>query len=135
MVLLIGNIVLLANFFIRPPNPEHGGPRNKIIEILHFNEEQISKYDLLIQKHQSDIQAAEKNLILAKNKLYSNLDESLDSLKLNQVLENQAVIEKIHYNHFQDIKELCTPEQQRYFKKLNKIIASLFNHRMKPNRK
>jgi hypothetical protein len=119
---------------MRPPHSKHEGPRNKIIAILHLDNQQIEKYDVLIRQHQTDIQNAEKDLIAAKNKLYSNLDQPIDTVLLNTVSEKQAAIEKIHYKHFQDIKKLCKPDQQVYFKQLNKKIASLFSHRMKPKK-
>lgn len=131
-VLIVGNLVLLANYFLRPPHPKHDGPRNEIITILHFDERQTAKYDVLIIQHQRAIQNAEKNLVQAKNKLYSNLEQPIDSSLLNGVLEKQAIIETIHYEHFQDIKKLCNPDQYVYFKQLDRKIASLFSHRMKP---
>lgn len=133
-VLLLGNIILLANYFMRPPHPKHEGPRNEIITILHFDNQQIEKYDVLIRQHQTDIRNAEKNLIAAKNRLYLNLDQPIDTVLLRNVSEKQAAVEKIHYKHFQDIKNLCKPDQQVYFKQLNKKIASLFSHRMRPRK-
>ncbi len=133
-VLLLGNIILLTNYFMRPPHLKHEGPRNEIIAILHFDNKQVEKYDVLIKQHQRDIRNAEKELITAKNKLYADLDQSIDTILLNDVSEKQAVIEKTHYKHFQDIKKLCKPEQQVYFKELNRKIALLFSHRMKPRK-
>lgn len=134
VVLLLGNILLIANYFMRPPHPRPEGPRNEIIEILHFDKQQIADYDKLIQKHQTDIGKAEKDLVQAKNKLYSDLDQQIDSVLLQEVLVQQAAIEKVHYNHFQDIKKLCKPNQMVYFEQLNKKIGSLFGHRMKPKK-
>lgn len=136
VILLLGNCVFIVDYLMKPPpRPKHEGPRDEIIAMLHFDQTQIEKYDLLIKQHQKDIRKAEKGLLEAKRKLYMNLDYPMDGMVLNTVLERQAAIEKIHYAHFQDIKSLCTSKQMVYFKELNKKIADLFSHRMKPPRR
>ena len=132
IVLFLGNCFFIADVLMRPPHPKHDGPRNEIITILHFDNQQIEKYDQLIKQHQKDIRNADRELIVAKNKLYKNLDQPLNDSLLQCVLDKQAKIEKIHFAHFQDIKSLCKSNQFVYFKQFNKKIADLFTHRMKP---
>jgi protein CpxP len=38
----------------------------------------------------------------------------------------QTYIERTHYKHFEDIKQLCKPNQQKDFEKLTQEIANLF---------
>ena len=135
IVLLLGNGFLIADFLMKPPPPKHDGPRDEIISMLHFDQTQIEKYDLLIKQHRKDIRASEKELMRAKNNLYKNLDQPLNDSLFQCVMDQEAKIEKIHYAHFQDIKSLCTAKQMVYFKELNKKIAALFSHRMKPPRR
>ena len=132
VVLLIGNGIFLADYLMKPPRPKHEGPRDEIIAMLHFDETQVEKYDQLIKQHRKDIRSTERELMQAKNNLYKNLDQPLNDSLFQNVMDREAKIEKIHYAHFQDIKSLCTTKQMVYFKELNKKIATLFSHRMKP---
>lgn len=134
-ILVLGNCFFIADYLMRPPHPKHDGPRDEIITMLHFDDQQIQKYDQLIKQHQKDIRHADCELITAKNNLYKNLDQPLNDSLLQRVLEKQSNIEKIHFAHFQDIKSLCKANQFIYFKEFNKKIADLFTHRMKPPRR
>ena len=135
VVLLIGNGIFTVDYLMKPPPPKHDGPRDEIIAMLHFDPTQVEKYDLLIQQHRKDIRSAERELMQAKNNLYKNLDQPLNDSLFQCVMDKESKIEKIHYAHFQDIKSLCTAKQMVYFRALNKKIATLFSHRMKPPKK
>ena len=50
-VLILINLTLMWLFFKQNNSSKKGGPRNMIIEALHFDDEQIRKYDLLIKDH------------------------------------------------------------------------------------
>ena len=139
--LLISNLVLAGFIVFRKPNhPDIDAPKRHIIKKLHFSEEQVKKYEPLIKKHREDIAAAEGEIMLLKNKLYSLLKEGenpagKDSL-INEIGKVQLRIETIHYNHFVDIKTLCNADQQTAFNELTSEIAGLFAHpRPKDNKK
>ncbi|MES2762069.1 MAG: hypothetical protein V4677_07680 [Bacteroidota bacterium] len=131
--LLISNIALII-FMIcnKPAHPKHLGPRNKIIEKLGFDEAQVKAYDKLIAWHQDEITKTEKEVMTLKNQLYSTLaadsqNSKKDSL-INELGKVQLRIETIHYKHFEDMKQLCTPDQQPAFNTMTKEIAALFAH-------
>lgn len=133
--LLISNILLVV-FMMKGrgpghgPPPHHGGPRDLIIERLHFDEAQIAKFETLIQEHHKNVTDEDQALMNIKNTLYDNLksDENkatTDSL-INAMTIIQNKIEHIHYSHFEDIKKLCKPEQIRYFNVLATELSHLF---------
>lgn len=131
--LLISNLLLLA-FIVLPQSSlkkEHRGPRNIIIKKLEFNETQIQEYDVLIDWHRSEVRKKEHQIMAFKNALYTNIVNSensefkKDSI-INLIAETQKEIEKIHYQHFQDIEALCTVKQKNLFKDLTTEIATLF---------
>lgn len=135
-VLLLLNGVLLFTLFqgVRPARPRFEGPRNEIIERLHFTPEQEVKYDALIRKHQQGIREQEALLIQKKNELYADLNRKDNDSIIEDLAQIQRNIEQIHLQHFREIEQVCTPEQKVYFKALQKEIAQLFARRMKPKR-
>ena len=128
-LMLIGYIVY--NKTDRPHKNRHPGPRNIIIEKLHFSQAQITQYDELIKWHRSEINKAQEVLMSCKNKLYTTLaenanDSTLKKSCIEDIAAAQRNIELIHYKHFEDIKKLCNSEQEQYYKLLTDEIAELF---------
>jgi hypothetical protein len=129
--LVVSNIALIVFMvYNKPPRPKHFGPRNIIIDKLDFNAEQVKTYDQLIKWHQDEITKTEKDIMVFKNKLYSNLSSDVnnqvnDSL-ISELGKVQMRVENIHYKHFQDIRQLCNPDQKQAFNRLTEEIASLF---------
>lgn len=129
ILLLLSNLLLAAFIYLRRP-PRHEGPRNVIIEQLHFDKSQVAQYDQLIQAHRDSISAKERDLLRIKNELYAYLIIDEDTAKseflLGALNATQLQIERIHYRHFRDIKTLCRPDQSIYFEQLTQEIAGLF---------
>ena len=141
IVLLLTNIALVSFILLMKPKPPRGeGPRNIIIEKLHFDRNQILKYDKLIFVHRAKIKKKEKEIIELKNALYMQLlvdsnQQFIDSLSI-KIGSVQTEIENIHYRHFEDIHQLCNDEQEKYYAELVKEIAKLFSmHRRPPPHK
>jgi len=133
--LLISNIALVAFIFFAPHRrPAHEGPRDIIIERLHFDPKQVEEYDRLITAHRKSIREKEGEMLLLKNRLYGSLTSG-DTIA-NDSLESgigsiQIQIEKIHYAHFNDIGKLCNADQKAEFEKLITDIAELFGRPMR----
>lgn len=130
--LMLTNLMLLIVMFGKEPHhPPRKMPREVIIEELGFNENQISKYDVLITSHRSQINKADIHLRNLKNELYqllnSDKDITLERDSLIAAINNiQKEIEYIHFEHFKDIKYLCSDEQKIKFEELSKNLARLF---------
>ncbi|RZJ50169.1 MAG: hypothetical protein EOO19_03815 [Chryseobacterium sp.] len=132
--LLISNLLLVAFILTKKPR-EHSGPRNLIIERLHFDENQVQQYDELIRQHRMQITEKEHKMMTLKTQYYS-------FLKNNNQKNNDSLIpaigmvsmetEKINFKHFQDIKKICHPDQIKYFDDLINDFESLFAPGPKP---
>ncbi|WP_341903292.1 hypothetical protein [Fluviicola taffensis] len=133
VVLLLSNALFIYKWWMAPER-RHRGPRNEIIEKLHFDEGQVLKYDALIRGHRKAIEGAEHQLQNQKQHLYSNLEAPFSDSILNEILKVEAKIEHIHFNHFKDIEKLCRPDQKKQFKELNREIAHLFSPGNGPKR-
>ncbi|MBU0696885.1 MAG: hypothetical protein KKE39_10245 [Bacteroidetes bacterium] len=136
VILLILNFGTLTFLFTKkPPHPlkfEQEGPKKIIIERLGFDKQQIEKYELLIKNHQQAIEKLQKEIKESKNELYATLvtsDTSNVELLEKEISYLQLEIEKTHYQHFQDIKILCKPNQLIKFNDLALDLAKLFKPR------
>jgi protein CpxP len=49
-----------------------------------------------------------------------------------QIASNQTGIERLHYNHFIDIKKLCIPEQLEDYNALTIELAQIFGPKLPP---
>ena len=145
-LLLIGLLIisnLATVFFVmqkRNYKPYNDGPKKIIIEKLAFDKEQTVAYEKLIDQHKKDIRTNDQKIIQLKKELYSlllegNTKQKIDSLTI-EIGRTQQEIERIHLNHFKDIKTICTPEQMPNFDLLVGELAILFNkksHQKKTN--
>ena len=129
--LLISNVLLISFFFFNK-HDENSGPRKIIIERLHFDQSQLTQYDRLISDHRRNIAEQEHHEIDLKTRYYvllnqSNTSKIADSLvqEIGKVSMNK---EKINFNHFQDIKKICHPNQVQDFNNLINDFEKLFNH-------
>ncbi len=125
-----------------PMHPQHvgqkgEGPKQIIIERLHFDEMQQKDYELLIVVHRKETD----DLHEASKKLHDELFSLLKGVTINQrqsdslVLEianNQKAIENLNFDHFNAIKKLCTGEQVGYFNELVDELGKLFAPKGRP---
>jgi hypothetical protein len=136
--LVLLNIGMVA-FLLSGKMPPHKGegPRKIIIERLRFDQKQVADYEKLIQKHRDDIRQKESELMAARQAIYNQLlgeDLSKKDSLTAQVGHLQTAVEQIHFAHFQDIKNLCRPDQKADFDALVGDLAQYFS-REKPSQK
>jgi hypothetical protein len=127
--LLISNLLLVAFVLMRKP-PQHLGPRNLIIERLHFDENQIMQYDELISQHRMQIREKEHEIIDLKTQYYSllkNKNQKNEDSLVQEIGKINMESEKINFKHFQDIKKICHPDQIKNFNDLISDFGNLFN--------
>jgi hypothetical protein len=137
VILVLLNGAMLSMLWKRPAPPHLKGPRNIIIERLHFDKEQVAAYDKLVEKHRADIRQKDSEMAAARQAIYHQLQEDdfseKDSL-LAQVGRLQMEVEEIHLAHFQDIKGLCREEQVEDFRKLSTDLGRLFGKPKQPKK-
>ena len=130
--LLVSNILLIV-FMMKGPGhhpPHRPAPREIIIERLHFDNDQVKQYDVLIAKHRKDISDRELQIMNLKNRLYSTLKDenrSMTDSLIDPIGKIQNEIEHIHYSHFADIKKLCKADQLNDYNELVNELARLFS--------
>lgn len=140
-LLLLINLMLTAFIFFNRPGrpPRHHGPRNMIIERLHFDDQQVSEFENLIQIHRSEIKSNEAAIGELKNQLYKTLilerEKGFNDSLIHEIGKRQMRIEEAHFRHFKGIQQLCRPDQIRAFESLSEELSALFGpggHRPPP---
>jgi len=127
--LLISNGILLFMFMNGPK--KHKEPKFIIIDNLHFDKEQILKYELCIQKHRNAINDNEAKMNNLRKDLYKQLKFQYDTISVDslvsKIASQQYLSEQLTYNHFLEIKNICKPSQLNDFDELTNRISNLFS--------
>lgn len=141
--LLLLNVGIICFLFFSRPfrifEENHRRPKEIIVEKLHFDANQIEKYESIIRIYKDKIDSLDAVNREIKSELYSQLKLPVintiakDSL-ITLFLTNQKHIEELHFKHFQDIKSICKTTQLENFNALTQELGKLFsNQNNKPH--
>ena len=98
-----------------------------------INNKQENSYKILIQKHRQQINIIQETILNYKNNLYKKLKnnssskDQIDSL-ITKINEQQKNIELINYNHFLDIKGICSQKQIPAYNELVNELTLIFSN-------
>ncbi|MDX2173976.1 MAG: hypothetical protein SFY56_12710 [Bacteroidota bacterium] len=136
VALFLLNIGTLTYIFTRKPPRHHQlgdeGPKQIIIDRLHFDNKQEKEYSLIVEEHRAKSRELNGLSRSLHNSLYSLLSEKIfnkekaDSL-INQIAINQKAIDNLNLDHFQKIKSICKDNQTGFFNELVKDLTHLFS--------
>jgi len=145
IVLLVLNLIVVSAFWFLNGGKNLGnlgrddrsgqgaGPRNEIIDRLHFDKSQVSQYDSLIVKHRESVGEKEKQIQELRTSLFMGVSTGMDSMKKDSLIDEigslNANIQRIHHGHFLDIQKICKPEQRADFENLTKELSTMFRGR------
>lgn len=141
--LFLINIITLSFLLFKSTNDKPFSkkriePKEIIVEKLHFDKEQVLKYEVLIKNHMDSVELLNKQIVDKKNILYTELSKPNNKFLTDSLTNNIAIIqtsiEKLHYNHFLEIKKLCKPEQLNDFTNLTVELAKIFSPKPPPKR-
>lgn len=141
IALLLLNFATLGFLLLTGPKhnsrPPHHEPKEIIIDQLQLDATQQTAYQKLIDWHRGTIDSLDHQIRGAKNKLYSQLTQTTVDVKTKDSLiailvNNQKKIEETHFKHFQDIKNLCKPNQMNSFNELTEELSRIFGRKPKP---
>lgn len=133
-ILIITGLVLIngiLSFILFQDHRRKEGPKNIVIEKLHFDKEQIKNYEVYIQQHRHDINENETTMNTLRSSLYEELKHAANGPKVDSLIakigSQQILAEHINYNHFLEIKKICKQHQEKDFEELTKEISHLFS--------
>ncbi|MDX1905815.1 MAG: hypothetical protein SF053_02190 [Bacteroidia bacterium] len=132
VVLLVSNLILAGILLYRGTQsvPSHPPDRRQvIITQLKLDSEQVRAYDQLIASHRQQIQGLQHDIKDLKTQLYASLAvpgaSPADTL-IAHIGAQQQAIERVHYEHFREIGNLCRPDQRAGFEALVVQLSDLF---------
>ncbi len=117
--------------------PPHRMPKEIITDKLQLDAAQQAAYQTLIDWHRGTIDSLDQQIRSTKNDLYLQLTQKTINIKTKDSLieilaSNQKKIEETHFKHFQDIKNLCKPNQMNSFNELTEELSRIFGRKPKP---
>jgi hypothetical protein len=133
IIMVVSNLILVGLFFLprmdhRPPHPRD--LKEEIIDALELDENQKKTYLNLASEHHELQLEQSKRIEEAKAQIYLHLTDA-DTLLQDSLWTNVSnafmEMERIHYQHFLDIKALCTQEQFPRYQALSKRFAKWFH--------
>ncbi len=136
VLLVICNIGLLLTVWLKPQmpfgKPAGEGPRNFVISSLKFSDEQVKKYDVLINGHKQAMDSLRDESMRYRQQLFQNLKNEATGAAIADSLakciaDNQQRIEMVTYNHFAQVRALCTSEQKAGFDKIIREVTRRMN--------
>ena len=114
-IALVINAATLIFFWVnRPPNGENkppSRPERVLIESLKMDEKQEAIFKLLRVQHHQTHDSLLQIIADQRQVLYSQKQVANDSI-LQQIGLLQQQIERVTYDHFKEIRKICTPKQQ-----------------------
>ena len=124
IALLLLNIGILSILFIRRPPPDNRHALDQqIVEMLALNTVQQKQFEQLKSDHHQKMIASEHDYRLAMQNYFGLLEndsivpEQRDSL-LQLLLQSQRDRITVTFEHFQALKNMCSPEQKVKFPEL-----------------
>jgi protein CpxP len=124
ILLLALNTVLLVVLLTRhhgPPFPPGGpGPKDFLVHELKMDEKQINAFDVLIKKHREAVDPIQEAIHQERDSLVALLGSASPNQAGVQQLSdeigvNQSKLEAVTFQHFTEVRKICTPEQQKKF--------------------
>ena len=126
--LLISNIAILVFFLFldnsrRPVrNGEHNAISNFLQKDIGFNKQQLDDYQLLRDSNRVKIRPRMEELREAKDSFYNMLYNDVPDSNVNKLAaligEKQMQVDMQFFQHFKNVRKLCTPAQLPKFDSL-----------------
>ncbi|MCD6011816.1 MAG: hypothetical protein K0Q79_1678 [Flavipsychrobacter sp.] len=122
-LLVLCNMGLILTIWLKPTHddpPPHETPRDYVIRTLKFSAGQVAKYDVLIKDHQHAMHELRDKASKYRTTLFANLKNEQQSSPVTDSLTTlitnvQKQIEMVTYNHFAQVRTICTDAQKTEF--------------------
>ncbi|MFI5221219.1 MAG: hypothetical protein ACHQK8_02755 [Bacteroidia bacterium] len=124
LVINIITIIVIWRHYENEKSPdkteEQLGSKEFIINKLGFDEKQSAAFELLRQEHFNQLQKIQQVIRKEKQEMFDKLQgEKKDSTVALQHLSNVMIMEeqadKLTYDHFRKVRDLCNPAQKEIF--------------------
>ena len=133
LLLLVANAATIAVFWFGrkqgPPQPK-GTPKDFLINELKLEKKQQEQLEALVKEHRQAVEQLREKVKEAKDKFFDLLKQPdvADSVKKTAATAVSKFTEQIDLltlNHFQKLRALCSPEQQKKFDEIIHEVTSM----------
>ena len=122
VILLIANTATLATFWLNRPLKRGGPPSEFLITELGFDAKQKDQYLAMVQEHRKGADEIKKRIDAARDSFFHLLNQSVnDSAKITaskNVTDLIGQLDMMTFDHFKEVRKICTPDQQKKFELL-----------------
>ncbi len=129
---LLLNVTTLIFFWLKFASPDDGRkppPRDLLQQELQFNGKQLAAFELLKKHHHEKHGDLLRQISDKRKVLYAPNPVSIDST-VHQIGLLQEEIELMTFHHWEDVRKICTPEQQS---KLDTMLFRSVQRILNPN--
>lgn len=140
VLLLIANAVTITMFWVgkpkQPVQPKNQ-PKDFLIAELKLDTKQQEQFLVLVKEHREAVEQLRAKVKEAKNNFFDLLKQKqvTDSVKKTAAAAVSTITEQIDLltlNHFQKVRELCNPEQQKKFDEIIHQVTSMMGQQRAP---
>ena len=133
-LLLVANVTSIAMFWLgkkKQPPPTKGAPNEFLIKELKLDTKQQEQLEVLVKEHRVAAQQLRRKTKEAKESFFdllkqTNITDSAKQTAAKAVSVSTEELDLLTLNHFQKIRALCTPEQQKKFDEIiHQVIAMM----------
>lgn len=133
VLLLVANAATIGLFWFKKENkPQQlkGGPAKFIIKELGLNNRQQEQYLVLVEKHQQGVRQLRDEIKEAKDDFFGllsqpNLAEAEKQKAAKMVSAATEKLDLLTFNHFAEVRAICTAEQQKKFDNIIKQVIQM----------
>jgi periplasmic protein CpxP/Spy len=122
ILLIIANVVMLAAFFMtrmhKAPHAEGASPAMFIEKELGFDTAQKERFKELHKQHHQETEDIRRKINEEEDSLFALIQSPSDSTKeliIRELASNKSQIDRLTFEHFRKLREMCNPEQQKKF--------------------
>ena len=122
IVLIIANVAILATiWYMHHKQVTHQGtPADYLVKELSLNDEQKNKLHELAAEHHQQAQKISQQIKNARDSFFSlmkqpNISDSIKKAASGKIANYLEQLELLTFDHFQQVRAICTPEQQKKF--------------------
>ena len=122
ILLLIANTATITMFWLgkRKPPPPKGTAHEFLVKELKLDAKQQVQLEVLVKEHREAAEKFREKIKEAKDSFFNLLQQPAvpDSIKRSAAAAVSAVTEQLDLltlDHFQKVRALCTPDQQKIF--------------------
>lgn len=129
---LLINAATLIFFWLKFASTDNGHrppPRDLLEKELQFDGKQLAAFDVLKKQHHQQHEQLLQQIAEKRKVLYAPNVVSIDST-VQQIGLLQQQIERMTLSHWEDVRKICTPEQQS---KLDTLLFRAVQRILNPN--